>query len=309
MLNVLKKTTGKVLLLVCFLTLAFSSGWAAETQAAKIHVYLAGDSTVKTYGPSRGEGGWGEYLQSYFKDNVVIDNKSEGGRSSRSFINEGRLKNILDTIQPGDYLFIQFGHNDCADDASTRLERYAPVGQPNAQGVYPVTPGNLVPTPAELKSSKPLHGETYYAYNSGGTFKWYLKQFVDGAKSKGAVPVLVTPVSRMYFNGAVIREHHDDSTSHGNAYVTAMKQLAAEEKVLCIDLFGITKAMYERMGEAEASKMHFIKKDGNLDKTHYNKYGGFYVGGLMADEIKKANISISPFVQAPSQVITPESIK
>ncbi|HYH03340.1 MAG TPA: rhamnogalacturonan acetylesterase [Bacillota bacterium] len=304
----LKQTTCKVILLFLLLSLSFSCV-RANTPPTKINVYLAGDSTVKTYGSSRGEGGWGEYLPNYFQENVAIINKSEGGRSSRSFINESRLKDILDVIKPGDYLFIQFGHNDCANDASNLLERYAPVGQPDPTGVYPVTPGNPVPTPAELKASKPLHGATYYAHDSGGTYKWFLKQFVDGAKAKGAIPVLVTPVSRMYFNGAVIREHHDDSTSHGNAYVVAMKQLAAEEKVLCIDMFGVTKAMYERMGEKEASRMQFVKKDGNLDKTHYNKYGGFYVGGLMADEIKKANISISPFVQAPSQVITLDSIK
>lgn len=297
MRKVLKNLAGKILFLLVLLSVALGSVLAAESQPAAIKVYLAGDSTVKSYGAYRGEGGWGEFLQYYFKDNVTIINKSEGGRSSRGFINEGRLKNILDVIQPGDYLFIQFGHNDCSTDPKNQFDRYTPIGLPDAKGVYPVTPGNLVPSPAGGTY-------TYYAYNSGGTFKWFLKQFVDGAKAKGAIPVLVTPVSRMYFDGAVIREHHDDNTSHGNAYVTAVKQVAAEEKVLCIDMFGITKAMYERMGITEASKMHFVKKDGSLDNTHYNKYGGFYVGGLMVEEIKRANISISPYVQKPSQTIT-----
>lgn len=300
----------KILLGVLLLAVALAGVWAAADGSA-IRVYLAGDSTVKSYGPSRGEGGWGEFIQYYFDSSkVMIVNKSEGGRSSRSFINEGRLKNIMDEIRPGDYLFIQFGHNDCAYDPANRLERYTPVGIPDANGIYPVTPGTLVETPAELIKSKPLHGKTYYAHDSGGTFKWFLKQYIDAARSKGAVPVLVTPVSRMYFSGTVIRDHHDDNTSRGNAYVIAVQQLATVENVLCIDMFGVTKAMYERMGEAEASKLHFMKNNGSLDKTHYNKYGGFYVGGLMAEEIKKANISISPYVlEKPSQTVSPESGK
>ncbi len=296
------KNPGKILLWVVLLVVALSGVLAAETQPVAIKVYLAGDSTVKSYGTYRGEGGWGEFLQYYFKDNVTIINKSEGGRSSRSFINEGRLKDILAQIRTGDYLLVQFGHNDCAYEPAYQIERYTPIGLPDANGLYPVTPGKLVTAPA----GEPY---TYYAYNSGGTFKWFLKQFVDGAKAKGAIPVLVTPVSRMYYEGAVIRDHHDDNTSYGNAYVTAVKQLAAIEGVLCIDMFGITKAMYERLGSDEASKMHFVKYDRSIDKTHYNKYGGFYVGGLMAEEIKRANVSISSYVQPPSKIITVENVK
>lgn len=298
----LTKLAGKALLWITLLVVTFGGALAAEVQPNAINVYLTGDSTVKSYGPSRGEGGWGEYLQNYFNNKVTIINKSEGGRSSRSFINEGRLQDVLNGIKPGDYLFIQFGHNDCS--VAHSLERYAPIGTPDAKGVYPVTAGNLVETPAELFASKPMHGKTYYAHGSGGTFKWYLKQFVDGAKGKGATPVLVTPVSRMYFSGTAIREHHDDNTSQGNAYVTAVKQLAAEEGILCIDMFEITKAMYERLGIDQASRMQFVKNGGAVDNTHYNKYGGFYVGGLMAEAIKKANISISPYVQKPTEFVT-----
>lgn len=298
----LKNLAGKLLLSLVLFSMVLGVVLAAETQPPAIKVYLAGDSTVKSYGTYRGEGGWGEFLQYYFMDNVTIINRSEGGRSSRGFINEGRLKNILAVIQPGDYLFIQFGHNDCSTDPKNQFDRYTPIGLPDANGVYPINPGNLVPSPA---------GGTYtmYAYDSGGTFKWFLKQFVDGAKAKGGIPVLVTPVSRMYYDGAVIRDHHDDNTSHGNAYVTAVKQLAAEEKVLCIDMFGITKAMYERLGSDEAAKMHFVKNDRSIDNTHYNKYGAFYVGGLIAEAIKQANISISPYVQPPSKIITLEDVK
>lgn len=90
-----------------------------------IVIYLAGDSTTANYTErDRIEGtayyplnGWGFALDRFFNSNVAISNQAYGGRSSKSFIDEGRLDNILSTISEGDYLFIQFGHNDSYPDA------------------------------------------------------------------------------------------------------------------------------------------------------------------------------------------------
>jgi len=79
----------------------------------KTHVFLAGDSTVASCPEHEAPmAGWGQMFQSFFCDEVLIHNKAMGGRSSNSFIEEGRLRDILDVIGQGDYLFIQFGHND-----------------------------------------------------------------------------------------------------------------------------------------------------------------------------------------------------
>jgi lysophospholipase L1-like esterase len=76
-------------------------------------IYIAGDSTAAIKLPEkRPETGWGEALQNYFKENVKIENRAINGRSTKSFINEGHLAEIEKSIQPGDYLIIQFGHND-----------------------------------------------------------------------------------------------------------------------------------------------------------------------------------------------------
>ncbi|WP_397387119.1 rhamnogalacturonan acetylesterase [Paenibacillus sp. ClWae2A] len=76
-------------------------------------VFLAGDSTV-TDQPESGYPycGWGQLLPAQFKHDVAVDNHAQSGRSSRSFINEGRLSAIMERIKPEDFLFIQFGHND-----------------------------------------------------------------------------------------------------------------------------------------------------------------------------------------------------
>jgi hypothetical protein len=124
-------------------------------------VYLAGDSTVQTYATNAaGQQGWGQRLQEFFTSDVVVVNKSIGGRSSKSFIDEGRLKDILTVIKKGDYLFAQWGIND----------RYT--------------------------------SDTARYTNPATTFRTYLKQYIDGARAKNAIPVLVTPTPRhQYVNG------------------------------------------------------------------------------------------------------------
>lgn len=274
----------------------------------KIHIFLAGDSTVKTYGIERSTGGWGEYIDRYFDGSKVeIINKAEGGRSSRSFINQGRLDEIAEEIRPGDYLFIQFGHNDSSDDEKYLEERYCPIGTPDADGIYPVTPGTKVKTPDDLLAldTSYMYSDTYYSYDCGGTYKWYLKQFIDTAREKGAFPVLVTPVTRMYYNDkGVIRPHHDDDTSTDNAYVRAMKQLGAEENVPVLDLFGKTVSYYNEVGENKASLLHDVKADGNIDKTHHSKYGAFTVAGFLAELIKSSDIELKSFLKTPSETVS-----
>ncbi|BDG36146.1 SGNH/GDSL hydrolase family protein [Saccharococcus caldoxylosilyticus] len=78
-----------------------------------INIFLAGDSTVANCPPHEAPmAGWGQVLQAFFTDDVKVYNYAKGGASSNSFIEEGRLQLILDAIEPTDYLFIQFGHND-----------------------------------------------------------------------------------------------------------------------------------------------------------------------------------------------------
>jgi lysophospholipase L1-like esterase len=87
---------------------------ATSCMAQKTTVYLIGDSTManKSKPETNPEHGWGQVLQPYFNDNAVIDNRAVNGRSSRSFIGEGRWDSILKTLKKGDFVFIQFGHND-----------------------------------------------------------------------------------------------------------------------------------------------------------------------------------------------------
>ena len=257
----------------------------------EITIFLAGDSTVKTYADDQYIAGWGQFLEYFLGDNVTVKNAAHGGRSSRSFINEGRLydipgsdytfsqnggNSIADEIKEGDYLFIQFGHNDDdtkkASSYATMYDRMTPLGTPDANGIYPTTPAEKRATDylpeayinfaSDSEESTALstiakYGDEYYAYGDG-TFKWYLKQYIDFARSVGAIPVLVTPVARVKFSdGKII----GGAGLHGEnfAYVEAVRQLAEEEECLLIDLFAESKEMLETATQSYANYMMALK--------------------------------------------------
>ncbi|MDQ0229576.1 lysophospholipase L1-like esterase [Metabacillus malikii] len=86
-----------------------------------MRVFLAGDSTVQAYEDNARQGGWGEFLHKYLDDNIQVCNYAIGGRSSKTFVEEGRLEHIFSEISESDYLLVQMGHNDATKH---KPERY-----------------------------------------------------------------------------------------------------------------------------------------------------------------------------------------
>jgi lysophospholipase L1-like esterase len=131
------------------LILMFTSmNLASHAQKAPVTIFLAGDSTCAAKAPEkRPETGWGEMLGQHFKDGKIeIENRAMNGRSTKTFISEGRWQAIVDELKKGDYVFIQFGHNDESKDKG---ERYTPpedyrknlvrfIGDVNSKGGHPV---------------------------------------------------------------------------------------------------------------------------------------------------------------------------
>ncbi|HEV2707298.1 MAG TPA: rhamnogalacturonan acetylesterase [Pyrinomonadaceae bacterium] len=109
-----------VLLLLLMLLCPFAHG-----QPEPLTVFLAGDSTMAAKRPEkRPETGWGEFLQQHLDERRVrIDNHAQNGRSTRTFISENRWQAIIDKLKAGDYVFIQFGHNDASKE---KVDRYTP---------------------------------------------------------------------------------------------------------------------------------------------------------------------------------------
>lgn len=265
----------------------------------KLSVFLAGDSIVKTYEPDEFTGGWGQYLHLFMDGREVsFHNFAKGGRSSRSFINEGYLGEISGQIKSGDYLFIEFCHNDDETKSfDTMYNRMTPLGRPDGNGRYPSVKGEMISSaylPAEylsaLSSSTRYidretlvnaydtiasYGDLYYPYSRDGvlgTYKWFLKQYVLVARKVGAIPVLVTPPPRLTYTGP--NRLADGPGLHGGdnyAYVRAMNQLAKEEDVLIIDLFSEFKNILEVLGNVPAHYLTSVKS-GTLTGTWPDDY-------------------------------------
>ena len=110
---------GTIILVVLIL------GISAFAQRRHVTVFIAGDSTAAMKLPEkRPETGWGEMLQQHFDaKKVVVDDRAQNGRSTKTFISEGRWQAIVDAVNPGDFVFVEFGHNDESKDKG---ERYTP---------------------------------------------------------------------------------------------------------------------------------------------------------------------------------------
>lgn len=189
-------------------------------------LWLVGDSTVRN---GRGDGangqwGWGEPLVDYFdpsKINVV--NRAIGGRSSRTYITEGHWQNTLNMMKPGDFMLIQFGHNDSGplDDTSRARGTLPGVGDESREIENPI-----------LKRHETVH-----------TYGWYLRQYVEQARAKGVTVIICSLIPRkMWKDGHIVR-------SGADSYGGWAREVAAQEHVGFIDLNEIIARQYDALGE------------------------------------------------------------
>jgi lysophospholipase L1-like esterase len=205
-------------------------------------LYLLGDSTVCDQ-PLEPYNSWGQMLTRFFKQGVAIANHAESGESLRSSLGARRLDKVLSVMRPGDYLFIQYGHNDEKE---------------KGEGVGAFT-----------------------------TYKTDLKKFVEGARQRGGVPVLITPVQRRTFDkdGRITNSHGD--------YPEAVRQVARQESVPLIDLNAMSKPLYEAWG-VEPSKLAFAPND----NTHHNNYGSYELAKCIVEGIKSNKLGIVKFLMS-----------
>lgn len=111
---------------ICLGTISFSQMQQNESKR-KVKVLLAGDSTMQDVDHSRSlDWGWGQLLPCFFDDSIEVVNFAKGGRSTRTFTEEERWDKLIAEAQEGDYVFIQFGHNDASKN---KPDRYTPIEQ------------------------------------------------------------------------------------------------------------------------------------------------------------------------------------
>ncbi len=234
------------------------SGFSFLSPDKKPTLFLVGDSTMADKPvDDNPERGWGQLLPNYFTADINIENHARNGRSTKSFINEHRWDTVMSRLKEGDYVMIQFGHNDSKKEDSTR---WAPA-------------------------------HTLYKDN--------LTRFVNDVRSKGAFPILITPVMRRKFDvdGKFIDQHGD--------YPGVVKEVAAAMNVTLIDLHQSSETLIVNEGVENSKRffMHIPKghfknyKGKEEDNTHLSEYGAASVASLVCQSVNQQHLALEKYLK------------
>ncbi|MCR5819278.1 MAG: rhamnogalacturonan acetylesterase [Prevotella sp.] len=233
-------------------------------------IFMIGDSTMANKDISKGkkERGWGMALQCFFDDNIVIDNHAVNGRSSLSFINEGRWDAVLKKMKPGDYVIIQFGHNDEKPKADRHTD-------PGSTFDY-----NLAKFVRETRE----HGGTPILMNCV-----VRRNFAKVAPKNDDDEALR---NQTFADAPKLVESDSLVDTHG-LYRVAPRDVAKRMNVHFVDANKITHNLEQGLGKEASKKLHmwFLPGEepsvpaGKQDNTHYNIYGAHVVAGLLADAL------------------------
>lgn len=253
-----------------------------------ITIFTIGDSTManKKLEGGNPERGWGQMLSRYFTDDITIDNHAVNGRSSKSFIDEGRWDAVLSKIQKGDYVFIQFGHNDEKDDPNrhtdpgstfdANLKKF--VEDTRAKGGIPVLFNSIV--------------RRNFGKADGNAVANAIKQDdirngIDPKAPKDSIE-----------EGATLIDTH-------GAYLISPKNVAKELNVTFIDLNSLTHKLVEGMGPQKSKELYLWVEpktvpalpNGREDNTHLNVHGASVIAEMAVKAVAEAIPELQQYVR------------
>ena len=270
---------------------------AATTPAVTVH--MLGDSTMTMYSEDRRpQMGWGEAVPQFFDSSVKVNNWALGGRSSRSFYYEAtRWPAILPQIKAGDYVIIQFAHNDQKSGGDYPVYgTYAFCSDGSGDGEA------CAGRPDKVDPSVDIAEHSYY--------QW-LKKYVADVRARGANPVLMSPIVRKYFSGTAItpQGQHNVGIISGEAYargdyVAAMKAVAARYSVPFVDITAETRKIVESYGDASATANLYIA----ADSTHPQVLFANLVAKRAVEGLKALGILNGYMVPVTSLIASPGAL-
>jgi lysophospholipase L1-like esterase len=222
-------------------------------------LFLIGDSTVNNR--TKGQLGWGDPLASLFDPaKIKVINRARGGRSSRTFLTEGLWNQVVAELKPGDYVLMQFGHNDSGSLTD-------PKGRASIKGNGDET--------REIVNPATGAKETVHSYG------WYLRRYIRDAKAKGATAIVLSPVPRKIWK--------DDKTvaRASGDYGKWAAEAAKQESVSFVDLNDLIAKRYEALGK---EKVETLFGD---EHTHTNAAGAALNAEMVVDGLE--SLRPSPF--------------
>ena len=279
----MKENRSKLVLLLA-VTFVLCSAFRADKPV--VTIFMIGDSTManKKLDGGNPERGWGMVLPGFFSEDIKIDNHAANGRSSRSFISEGRWAKVISKVKKGDYVFIQFGHNDEKADSirhtepgttfDDNLRRY--VNETRAKGGIPVLFNSIV-----------------------------RRNFVQPKDASITKDIRRTPGEKEQpKEGTVLFDTH-------GAYLDSPRNVAKELGVTFIDMNKITHDLVQGLGPVESKKLFmFVEPNqvpafpkGREDNTHLNVYGARTIAGLAVDAIGKEIPELAKYIRRFDYVV------
>ena len=246
--------------LISFFLVSCLLAFGLPEATGKPTIFTIGDSTVKN-GWGDGSGGlwgWGDPLVQFFDTSrIQVENHALGGTSSRTFRSKGLWAPVLERLQPGDYVLMQFGHNDAGllNDTLRARGTIRGIGDESA----------------EIDNLLTGEHETVHSYG------WYLLQYINEAKAKGAIPVVMSPIPRNNWkDGRVPR--------NDQSYGLWAKEVALAEGVEFINLNEKMALAMEKLGEAQVTDNLFFQHD----HTHTSAKGAVLAASLIAEGLREA---------------------
>jgi rhamnogalacturonan acetylesterase len=240
----------KVLFLLLFAVMV-TGAWTMF-QSSRPTIYLIGDSTVKNLNNR----GWGSHLAQYFDTSRIrIENHAIGGRSSRAFTAEGRWEEVLTKLKPGDFVIMQFGHNDGG-----------PVNKAPARGSLK----GLGEETQDVVNEKTGKTETVH------TFGWYMRKFINDSRAKGAIPIVCSSIPHNLWKDG--KAKRDTAGTVKNAELVAIA-----EKAFFIPLNAIIVDHYNILGEQKVSSEFFTTQE----NTHTTEAGAKLNAQCVIEGLKK----------------------
>lgn len=230
-------------------------------------VFITGDSTVKNKDKDEDDmWGWGAVANTVFDETKIdIVNAAMAGRSCRSYLNEGRWEKVYNSLKPGDFVLIQFGHNDIS-----------PIDKPKYRGAI-----------ATADDTCHVYQMDTGSYEVVYSFGWYLKKFIQDVREKDATPILISLTPRNEWENGKMERRND---SYGKWY----SEIVAETGVEFVDLHNIAADFYDKKcGSKEKANPYFKK-----DHTHTSLLGAKTNAKCVALGLKANNSPLAKYLKS-----------
>ena len=258
--------------------------YGIRRETGKPIVFITGDSTVKNSDKDDdGMWGWGALAGEVFDETkITLANVAMAGRSTRSYLREGRWEKVYNQLQPGDFVLIEFGHNDICSITDSK-ERGVIPGTKDTCHVY--------------KMEKDGRFEVVYS------FGWYLKKMIDDTREKGATPILVSLTPRNEWPTGKIERRND---SYGKWY----REVVEETKVEFLDLHNLSADVLDnkfavkklpKNKEKAKAKVEKIKAKAGVyfkkDHTHASKAGALLNAESVARGLRQNGSKLAEYLK------------